>query len=136
MRRALRFWLLALGVMALLIPFPTTTVPDWHLEVVDEKGLPLPRAEVVERWSHGLVWGENSESKLSDESGVVEFPRRSFWCPFVIRIAASVIDYVNRLAMLHGSRVGPWATVWIRGGRDFVYYAPGGELRSRIVYRP
>lgn len=131
-----KVWLLAVSAAVFALPFPTTTVPEWRLEVVDTANQPLSGVDVVERWSHGFVWGESSESRLSDENGVVTFQKRVFWCPLGIRLAATGIAYLNRIAMFHGARVGPWSTIWIRGGREFVFYEPGKELKDKAVYRP
>lgn len=118
------------------LPFPTTTVPEWRVTVVDSGDRPLPGADVIQRWSHGYVWGESSESRTSDENGIITFPKRAFWSPLGIRLIATAIGYLNRIAMVHGARVGPWSTIWIRGGREFIFYEPGKELKDRAVYRP
>lgn len=118
----------------LLIPYPTTSIPEWRVQVVDENGNPLANTEVIQEWSNGLILGKSIEKRVSNEEGFVIFPTRKFLCPVIFRLLIRVIDNINYFLMLHGSRVGSWATVWVNGGSsDRLFYQNGKELKGVIV---
>jgi len=70
--------LIFLGIVYLFVPVHVTVAPEWTVEVKDAEGRPMPGACVVQWWQHYSVEDDNhEESILTDESGLVSFPRRT-----------------------------------------------------------
>ena len=123
-------------ILILLLPFPTTVVPEWRLRVIDYNDQPFVGEEVMEIWQHySLESDGHSEVRRTDESGYVVFPRRKIWSPLLLRIVSTSLAAVLTLA--HGSMgVNAWVMVIgysTNGGtRD---YKPGKPLPSEIVLK-
>jgi hypothetical protein len=91
-------------VMVLLIPFPTTVVPEWRLRLVDEQGKPRAGVQVTQVWKHySLEWGgccDNEEERWTDGNGFVVFPRRTIWAGLLRRIVFPI--WARVLTLAHG----------------------------------
>ena len=120
--------------LILLVPFPTTVVPEWRLRVIDQNGQPFVGEEVREYWQHySLESDGHREERRTDENGYVVFPERRIWSPLLWRIVSTSLAAVLTLA--HGSMgVSAWVMVVgysTNGGtRD---YKPGVPLPGEIV---
>ncbi|MDQ4120756.1 MAG: hypothetical protein M3209_04845 [Acidobacteriota bacterium] len=118
----------------LLVPFPTTVVPEWKVRVVDQNGKPFVGEAVREYWQHySLESSGHQEERLTDENGYVVFPKRTIWSPLLWRIVSTSLAAVSTLA--HGSMgIDAWLMVvgYSTGGgaRD---YKPGEPLPNEIV---
>jgi hypothetical protein len=120
--------------VGLLIPYPTTSIPEWKVLVVDEGGKFASYTEVIQEWSNGSIVGKSSEKRISDENGIVTFPARNFICPLFLRGIIRVVDNINYFVMPHGARVGPWASVWSNGGSpDRLFYQDGKEFKGVLI---
>jgi len=95
-------------IFALLIPFPTTIVPEWKIRAVDESGNPFAGAGFRQSWNHYSYDISGQEFREVDENGYVVFPERTFTAPLIYRVVRSGLAYLLLLA--HGS-VGSSASV-------------------------
>lgn len=76
----------AVSVIAIAIPFPVTVAPEWKVFVVDEKEKPLAKVSVREHWQQYSVDDKgNEETKFTDDSGVVTFPKKTIRASFFVR---------------------------------------------------
>ncbi len=136
-RKTLIKILVSILFAALLIPFPTISIPEWKIQVIDKNGNPLANVKVFQTWKHSPQLGESVETKSSDEHGYVIFPARRFFCPSLLRIPLRVMEFLNRIAMIpHGASMGGRSTV---GSGDisgwWLYYREGGEMQNTLVDR-
>lgn len=95
-------------ILVLLIPFPTTIVPEWKIRAVDENGNPAISATFRQNWDHYSYDVHGVEFRKSDENGFVIFPKRTFTVPLIYRIVRSASAYL--LLFMHGS-VGRDSTI-------------------------
>lgn len=106
-------------IVALLIPFPTTVVPEWKLRAIDENGQPVSGIRARQSWKHySLEWEgccPDMEDRWTDENGHVVFPRRLIWAGLLQRAVFPVLAAVSTLA--HGS-TGIHAYVMISGDKE------------------
>lgn len=78
--------LTAIVLIGAIIPFPQTIAPDWTVTTLDATRKPLTGITVREVWQQYSV--ENSsheEDRLTDSSGKVHFPRRTYWTSIASR---------------------------------------------------
>jgi len=70
-----------------LFPFPVTVVPEWTVQVVNNKGEPIPNISVTEAWKNYSLErsDEHLMSRFTDQNGFVTFPRH--------RLIACVLRY-------------------------------------------
>jgi hypothetical protein len=90
-----------IGVIVILIPFPTTRIAEWHFSVVDQNRRPLPWTRVEMSWYDYDNMSEGFESRVSDANGIVHFPAQKLWGNVVTRVLFPGIAKVLMLA--HGS---------------------------------
>ncbi len=95
-------------ILVLLIPFPTTIVPELKIRAVDENGNHLTSATFRQNWDHDSYDVHGVEFRKSDENGYVIFPKRTFTAPLIYRIVRSALAYLLLLA--HGG-VGTDSTI-------------------------
>lgn len=128
--------LLIVIIAVLIIPFPTTIVPAWKLKVIDDKGKICPKKEVTQTWAHYSVCVGlgcfQSEDKITNAEGNVEFPKRTIWAPLIWRILGSLI--ANALTIAHGS-AGVASSVHTRGLKDVAWlsYKPNEQLPKKMI---
>ena len=86
-----------------LIPFETTTVPAWHITVLDQNGAPYVGQRVDEFWAnYDLELGvQHGEERWTDEFGRIEFPPRTLKMKIIQRIIRRILASINRY--VHGS---------------------------------
>jgi hypothetical protein len=117
---------LLLCAVILLIPFPTTVVPEWKITVVDTTGKPFANWEVRQYWQHYSLEREgHRKDKLTDGNGYVVFPERRIWSPLLWRIVSTSLAALEAL-VAHGS-IGIDAWIMVYG------YSTGGGTRT---YKP
>jgi hypothetical protein len=125
-------------IVILLIPFPTTIVPEWKLRVVDEAGMPFAGARVRQSWHHYSYGVGDIDERDADADGYVAFPERKIWYPILYRILRTGLAAL--LSLAHGS-IGIRADVWAyppypqEDGSRFVEYKPGEPQAQKIVLR-
>ncbi len=125
--------LLLCGVI-LLVPFPTTVVPEWKITVLDQTGKPFANWEVREYWQHySLESDGHQDNRLTDENGYVVFPERTIWSPLLWRIASTSLAALSVIA--HGSMgIDAWVMVYgYSTGGGTRTYKPGEPLPNEIV---
>lgn len=132
----MRRYIIFLVIVLMIFPFPTTIVPAWKLQVVEENGNICPNKRVTQNWAHYSIYigGGNFqiEDRLTDEEGYVEFPERTVWAPLIWRIIGAII--ANALVIAHGS-AGAQSSVWSSGLKDvaWISYKPYERLPDKIV---
>jgi len=131
--------LLLVFILVLLFPFPTTVVPEWKVRVADQNGKPFVGESVMQSWKHySLDWSgccDNTETRTTDENGVVIFPKRTIWAGLLRRLIFPMWAEVMSLA--HGS-TGIHSYIWVKsysmpkGTKDYVV----GELPPQEIILP
>jgi hypothetical protein len=128
--------IVACGMVLLsLIPYQSTTVPEWRLRVITTQGEPLTGVQVYQTWQYyGLDSSGtfNSDIKVTDETGYVFFPKRTVNASLLQRSLAFLGDWVN--INPHASS-GPYAHISVhRGGTTYsADYKGGEELPSELI---
>lgn len=88
------------------IPFSTTLVPEWNVQVVDENGNPY-KGKLVRQSCNSYTLGihpcsvASDADRLTDENGYVVFPERKIAASLFSRIVRSIFNFVMIFA--HGS---------------------------------
>ena len=129
--------LIILGLMVLaviLIPYNSTSVPEWKITTINSLGQPLTQIKVTQTWFDYGVLGEKKEVRISDSEGNVIFPERRFSCSLAFRVLFRFFDSVNQISMMHGASEG--GTAVISAGIVYpshIWYKNGGELKKVIV---
>lgn len=91
---------------SLFIPFQTTLVPKWRLQVIDENGVPYKR-QLVRQSCHDYTLGvspcayREDADQYSDQYGFVEFPERTISASLIGRLLSTLKNYA--LVFAHGS---------------------------------
>ena len=121
-----------LVLAALLIPYPTTSVPEWKVKVINKGSESSAGLEIRQTWSHGQ--GETTDSMITDEQGFVTFPARKRFLPLIMRIPLRGLEYLENL-LLHGASIGARAYVWsaYTNNRDWLRYYEGGKIHDTLV---
>jgi hypothetical protein len=132
--RAIAGAIIAIIVM-LLVPFKTTVVPAWKLQVVNMQAIPCGGLVVVQSWRHyslDMEGGEHLESRSTDKDGWVDFPERTIRKSVLGRLFANALTLINTL--FHGSR-GIRASISASGppGYGEVNYQVGKPMPQQLV---
>jgi hypothetical protein len=131
-------FLIPTGIVVILslIPFRTTSVPQWEVQVEDINGQPLTNAPVRQEWSHSEMLAASSQTLQSDENGMVIFPARYFYAPLLFRLVLKVFEYGNSVAMPEGSRIGVYSRIICESGTYYwLEYHNGKELEHKLVVK-
>ncbi len=118
-------------LIGLFLPLPTTVVPEWTIRVVDQNGNPVAGSKVRQIWQH-YTFEEtgHEEVRVTDQNGIVTFPRRVIARPILIRITYTAWAFVTLIA--HGS-MGPDAyLIGIDNGGSVVTRS-ASELPDKMV---
>jgi hypothetical protein len=87
---------LAVVLIIFLYPFETTTVPQWHLRVVDDAGTPVREINVTEHWQNYLLeTSGHEEAQTTDQDGLVTFGERSIRASIARRLFARISQFGN-----------------------------------------
>ena len=128
-----RYTAILLFVIVMLIPYPTTVVPEWRIRVVDEAGVPVAGEPVREIWQHYSYESESHEEELlTDENGYVTFRERRIWMPPLGRVVFTGWAALKTLA--HGSM---GESAWVMATRHSLSclecsYKPGKALPAEL----
>lgn len=131
-----RYLLSGLACVALLlVPFPTTMVPEWRVQVINRQGHVLRGEFVRQSWTDYSLESccGDMDDAWADESGYVVFPRRVIWASLLARTVKPPLAKLMTLA--HGSAgVHADVTAWGRDGVAVsVRYEPGVPPPDKIV---
>ena len=137
MKSKLTRLVLLLILAVLLIPYPTTSIPEWRIRVVDEKGSPLAKVEVLQNWTNGGSDYSEIDSKVSDSQGYVTFPPRRKILPIGLRFFAGIINLISYVLMPHGAETGGRARISAKEGSslDWLYYYEDGKMSDALIIR-
>ena len=87
---------LSLGVLMLLYPFQTETVPAWTVQFVNEVGAPLKDVTVEEHWRNPRIeYRETRQSSVTDNNGYVRFPPRMTRAPLIVRLIGPLVNAMH-----------------------------------------
>lgn len=94
---------LLIVVVLFFIPFPTQAIPEWKIQVVDEKNQPLSNVQVLQYWDNYTYWGyyDRRENTYTDENGFATFSPKYIWVSAISRIIFPPIAFLSQMA--HGS---------------------------------
>jgi hypothetical protein len=94
----------------LIIPFPTKSVPEWKILVIDENYLPGANMN-VEQKVESLYFGDISIYKATtDKNGFVTFPKRYLW-------ASAASRFMSVFANLFGTDTRTFAQITASEGK-------------------
>jgi hypothetical protein len=133
-----RYTVLLVCALILLIPFPTTVVPEWKVRVINPEGSPVAGVWVRQAWKHyslELDAGENFDEQWSDGNGYVVFPRKMITKGLLHR--AVLIALTGVMTLAHGS-TGASASVWAvteKCSSKFLDYKQSKPLPDVVVLR-
>lgn len=124
----------------LIVPFETTLVPAWRVQIVDENGNKY-RDHVVRQFCYDYTLdlspcsAKDDSYKLTDQHGFVEFPERTVRASMVNRIYATATSAFLTLA--HGS-VGQHVYIDSSGpaGYRTLEYTPANGDPSNTLVLP
>lgn len=127
-----RYTAILLFAVVMLIPYPTTAVPEWKIRVVNQNGSPEPGAYVYEFWEHNYLWsGLNWEDSRTDGAGYAVFPEQKVWATPLRRIGGKVLSF------LEGRHADVDVTAYVVvSGHSIVsdnYYTPGKPPPAEIT---
>ncbi|MGB7069308.1 MAG: hypothetical protein WBD22_07420 [Pyrinomonadaceae bacterium] len=119
------------------IPFNTTLVPEWKVQVIDENGNPY-KGKGVRQFCDSYTLGvspcqdSNDFMRLTDENGYAVFPERKINMSLLFRLIRSVFNFVMQLA--HGS-FGVDIYLDSTGPQDYksLKYIPGEPLPEKFI---
>jgi len=86
-------------ILLLVYPFNITVMPEWNVEVVDEKGAAVPGAYVFEFATQWTLDFHDEQALCSDSKGEAHFARRT--------VPASALTRVSKWI----SRLGPHSSL-------------------------
>ncbi len=112
---------ISIVVILLFFPFPTVSIPEWRIQVVDEIGIGIPNERLRQEWSHNGISAPNSEVATSDEKGFVTFPEHTLVAPLILRIGIKFLEWANYLVMPHGGQVGVHARITTADRTNFYW---------------
>lgn len=97
---------MVLALIASLIPFDTTLVPEWRLRVVNEAGSPY-KGQRVRQFCYSYTLGispcydSNDFMRETDENGYIVFPERKINASLLSRALRTAFNFTMQIA--HGS---------------------------------
>lgn len=135
MLRILEKYWKAILLIVFLIPYPTTTVPEWRIRYIDTKGRPFVSLPVEQTWQNYSVESSgHTLSKETDRNGYVIFPEHDVWASLLHRIVGPI---GNVLSTGIEASFGPssWLINQCNLGQteDGDAYYNGDDLPSTIV---
>ncbi len=126
---------LLIGVAA-CVPFPTTIVPEWKLQVLNLDGMPCESKRVEQNWAHfSLDSTHHLDGRLSDQNGYVVFPERTIWAPSIWRIVRP-IPALFLAIFAHGDfgiSVSVDSSGLKEGNKAWLSWKPGQPLSEKIT---
>jgi hypothetical protein len=117
-----------------LVPYTSTEIPEWPVQVIDSRGQPAAKMEV-----HQVVLFSGRrenwfETKRTDTQGCVTFPKRTIRASFLDRAVTRVRMYKSRYP--YGASAEAWvcsqgffASSDARGKLNWI----GGQIRLKLV---
>ena len=122
--------------LSLLVPFPTTVVPAWELQVIGPTGQPVSGVRVREHWQdYSVESNGDQEDAQTDDQGHVRFPKRRVWAPALWRLLGPMLNTV--MYGVHAG-FGPHSSVgaWSDKMEGWLYYRPGSVPPPELILKP
>src|SRR6266536_3095031 len=91
-------------IILAVFPIESTVVPKWRLQVVDVSGTPCANMRVTQSWGHYSLYldgNDQTDNRVTDTQGNVEFPERTVRAGLARRLVVPVIAHI--LVIAHGS---------------------------------
>ncbi len=117
-----------------LIPFKTTTVPEWRVRYIDKKGRPFASLPVEQTWqNYSAEASANYLRKETDQQGYIKFPKHEVWAPLLVRFALPIINVLSS-----GINAGFGPTSWLVTSCNVLHVGDGAvydgnDLPSTVV---
>ena len=128
-----RYVMIVVAAVILLYPLKTTIVPEWKIKVVNCEGRPLQNVQVRQYWQHySFEFSQHHTDLLTDQNGLVAFPRRTLRSSVGLRAAALFINILSQGVHTSFGRKS-WVISTINNCRSTIGYDPGEPLRQEIV---
>jgi hypothetical protein len=122
-------------IIILLVPFPTTALPEWKVRVVDSDGNPVSGARVTRTWDDYTLGFHGGSELWTDADGYVVFPKQFITASLLRRIALPILSYVP--INPHAS-TGFYASAWAvteNNSSEIIKLNLQNPLPSEIVLR-
>lgn len=139
-RRLKLFIIVGAVLLGSLVPFPTTIVPEWRLQFIDQDDNPIPGMQVTAVCQHYTYTDDDycasDARQTSGPDGYVSFPAKQVWLSLGGRAIRALPRYA--LVLVHGS-VGISAYLLVIrpvgfDGPQTVDYKPGQPPPGKVVY--
>jgi len=105
----------AVILITAFVPIPQIVAPDWTITTLDAARKPLTGVTVREIWQqYSVEDSSHEEDRLTDASGQVRFPRRTYWVSMGMRFLGCARQVIG--GGVHGS-CGPHSYL-VAFGRD------------------
>ena len=133
-RRLLIVVLIFLVLFVIFVPFETSVIPQWRVQVVDVNGSACANMHVTQSWGHyRLYLGGNfsSDDRFTDANGYVQFPERTIQASLLRRIIMPIITRMTTI--MHGGwRID--GAVWAIGIKDVAWlsYESGKPMPEKM----
>ncbi|HEU4507714.1 MAG TPA: hypothetical protein VFR78_05715 [Pyrinomonadaceae bacterium] len=120
--------------LVLLVPFETTVIPQWRVQVVDVHGTACANMRVTQSWGHYRLYldgNSSTENRLTDVNGYVQFPERTTKANLLRRIIVPI--FTSIATIMHGG----WdvsGAVWATGIKDVAWlsYKGNGPMPDKM----
>lgn len=96
-------------LVVLFVPYTTTEVPEWPVQVIYSDGQPVVGSTVIQHWH--IHRASNSDIRKTDENGRVVFPARTYSQGLLLRGLLYCLDILNYVLMMHGGSIGTNASI-------------------------
>ena len=80
----------------LIIPFPTESVPEWKILVIDQNYLPGAEMNVEQRVENIYFADISVYQETTDKNGFATFPKRFLWASLVSRSMSLFADLFGK----------------------------------------
>ncbi len=123
-------------LILVLLPYPSTVVPQWKIIVTDLSGQLIPNAHVRQTWQHyGLEQEDHEEDRRTEHDGSVTFPSRVVYASLISRLVKPMMKVAKN--WIHAS-VEPHAYVmaWHAQSEGDLDYDPAQHQVGKLILRP
>ena len=133
-KRLLIVVLICLVPFVMFVPFETSVIPEWRVQVVDVNGRVCANTRVTQSWGHYRLYldgNDASEDRFTDVNGYVEFPERAIEASLLRRIIMPIVTRMTTI--MHGG----WkidGAVWAAGIKDVAWlsYESGKPVPGKM----
>ena len=131
MSRRLKFALICLGAIVLVpavlwCSYPSRSVPEWRVQIINQTGQPVPGVQANEEWIDPIEDGIiRADSRTTDPNGWVVFPQHRTHNKLLLRI-------LNRRLWTSAHVFLCWQGQY----GDIFWDSPNWKLEHQLILRP